>query len=127
MTNIEDFDPNLLSIVKIAYKNTDVVAYSIKCITIRSINNQNIDSENPLCLIFNNVDAYIIEEINENKYLIFALTKNNKKVLEIYRKLRNEIKNQIKTINGGKSIMYKKTLSKLGLIQMMMIYLWAKS
>ena len=127
MTNIEDFDPNLLSIVKIAYKNTDVVAYSIKCIMIRSINNQNIDSENPLCLIFNNVDAYIIEEINENKYLIFALTKNNKKVLEIYRKLRNEIKNQIKTINGGKSIMYKKTLSKLGLIQMMMIYLWAKS
>ena len=103
MTNIEDFDPNLLSIDKIAYKNTDAVAYSIKCIMMGSINNQNIDSENPLCLIFNNVDAYIIEEINENKYLIFALTKNNKKEkLEKYRKIRFDSND-------------------------MMIYLWAKS
>ena len=28
--------------------------------------------------------TYIIEKSNENKYLIFALTKKNKKVLEIY-------------------------------------------
>ena len=50
------------------------------------INNQNIDRENPLCLSFSDVDAYIIVE-SGNKYLIFALTKTNKKVLEICKKL----------------------------------------
>ena len=53
---------------------------------MQSINNQNIDREIPLCLSFNDVDAYITEE-NQNKYLIFALTENNKKVLELYKKL----------------------------------------
>ena len=34
----------------------------------------------------NDLDAYFIEE-NENKYLVYALTENNKKeVLEPYRK-----------------------------------------
>ena len=32
---------------------------------------QNIDNELLLCLSFNDIDAYIIEE-NESKYLIFA-------------------------------------------------------
>ena len=45
--------------------------------------------------------------------LVFALTKNNRKELEIYRKLWNEIKNQIKTINGGESIKYKKDFLKI--------------
>ena len=50
---------------------------------MESINNQNIDRENPLCLNFDDVDGCIIEESNVNKYLVFALTKNNKKVLGI--------------------------------------------
>ena len=53
---------------------------------MQSINNQNIDRVIPLCLSFNNIDAYIIEE-NENKYLIFSLKENNQKVLELYRKI----------------------------------------
>ena len=53
---------------------------------MQSINNQNINKGIPLCLIFSDVDAYIIEE-NENKYLIFALTENNKELLEQYKKL----------------------------------------
>ena len=104
MTNIKNFDPNLLSINKISYKSTDAVVYSTKYIMMEGINKQNIVSENLLCLIFINTDAYNIEESNENKYLIFALTKNNKKILETYRKLWNEIKNQTKTINIGESI-----------------------
>ena len=40
--------------------------------------------------------------------MTFALTKNNKKVLETYRKLWNEIKIQIETTDGGESIKYKK-------------------
>ena len=87
MINIKNFDPNLPSINKISYKNTDAVVYSIRYIMMESIKNQNIDSENPLCLVFSDVDAYIIEESNENKNLIFALTKKNKKALAIYRKL----------------------------------------
>ena len=48
---------------------------------MQSSDNKNIDRETPLCLSFYNVDTYIIEE-NENKYLIFALTENNRKVLK---------------------------------------------
>ena len=73
MTNVKNFNPNLLTIVKISYKNTDAVVYNIKYIMMESSNNKNIDSENPLCLTFNNVDAYIIEESNENKYLILSI------------------------------------------------------
>ena len=36
---------------------------------MKSIDNKSIDSENPLCLIFNYVYGYIIEESNAHKYL----------------------------------------------------------
>ena len=81
---------------------------------MQSINNQNIDREVPLSLSFSNVDAYIIEE-NENKYLIFALTENNKEVLEPYKKLWSKIKKQIKAINSGESIKYKNDFMKIRL------------
>ena len=42
---------------------------------------ENINSINPLYLIIGEVDGYI-EESNENKYLTFAFTGKNKKVLE---------------------------------------------
>ena len=71
-----------------------------------------MESENLLCLVFIDVDVYIIEENNENIYLIFDLTKNSKKILGSYRKLWNKIKNQIEIINGGESI-------RINLIQMM--------
>ena len=84
--DIENIDRNLLSINKECIKNTDDVIYKIKNITMESINNQSIDREVPLCFSFSNVDAYIIEE-NENKYLIFALTENNKSVRAIQNTL----------------------------------------
>ena len=62
-SGIKNVDPNLLSIKKIYTKNTDVVVYSIKYIMMESINNQNIDSESPLCLSFSDVGAYITEKI----------------------------------------------------------------
>ena len=97
--DIENIDPNLLSIDKKCMKNTDVVIYEIKYIMMQSINNQNVDRETPLCLSFSNVDAYIVEE-NENKCLIFILTENNKKVLELYKKnsgvkLKSQLKQEI--------------------------------
>ena len=107
--NIKNVDPNLLTIDKIPFKNTDGFVYNIKYIMKQSIDNKNIDGQNTLCLFFNNVDPYIIEE-SGNKYLIFALKKKNKKVLEIYRKLWNKIKNRIKAINSGESVKYKKDM-----------------
>ena len=47
--------------------------------------------------------------------MIFALTKKNRKVLGIYKKLWNEIKKQIKAINSGESVKYKKDLMKISL------------
>ena len=61
--NIKNIDPYLLSINKKCMKNTDAVVYEIKYIMMQSINNQNIDKEVPPCLSFSDVDAYIIEEI----------------------------------------------------------------
>ena len=81
---------------------------------MQSINNQNIDREILLCLSFSNVDAYVIEE-SENKCLIFALTENNKKVLNLYKKLWSEIKKQLKAINSDKSIKYKNDFMKIKL------------
>ena len=81
LNDIENIDTNLLNINKIYARNTDFVIYEIKYIMMQSSNNKNIDRETPLCLSFYNVDTYIIEE-NENKYLIFALTENNRNVLK---------------------------------------------
>ena len=88
MINIKNFDPNLLSMDKISFKSTDAVIYHIEYITMKSLDNKNLDSANSLYLIFNNVDGCIecnsTEEINENKYLIFASRDKNKEVLEKY-------------------------------------------
>ena len=58
---------------------------------MQSNNIQNIDREIPLFLSFSDVDAYITEE-NENKHLIFALTENNKDVLELYKNFGVKLK-----------------------------------
>ena len=79
MTNIKNFDSNLLSIDQISFKNIECVIYDIEYF-------KNLDNKNSLYLVFNNVDAYI-EENNENKYLIFASTDKNKEALENYTEL----------------------------------------
>ena len=71
MTNIKNFDPNLLCIDQVSFeKNTDCAIYEIEYF-------KNFDSANSLYLIFNNVDAYIeynpTEDDSETKYLVFVL------------------------------------------------------
>ena len=61
MIDIKTFDSNLLNIDKIPYKSIDAVNYNIRYITMKSLDHVNIESENPLYLIFNNVDKYIEE------------------------------------------------------------------
>ena len=105
MTNIKKFDPNLLSIDQISFKSTDCVIYDIEYF-------KNLNSKNSLYLAFNNVDGYI-EENNEDKYLIFALTDKNKEALENYTELWDETKDQIELISGNKPIKYEKDFRKI--------------
>ena len=63
-------------------------------------------------MIIGEVDKYI-EESNGNKYLTFASTDKNKKVLENYTKLWNQIKYHIQTINAGKYGEYEKDDMKI--------------
>ena len=98
--NIEEFDSNLLKIDKKSYKDIDI--YYIGYITIKKIGDcENIYSVNPLYLIIGKVDGHI-EENNGNKHLVFDSTDENKEVLKRYTQLRDGIKNEIETINGGK-------------------------
>ena len=63
-------------------------------------------------LIIGKTDGYI-EENNGNKYLVFAFTDGNKKVLAKVTKLWDEIKHLNETINGGKKGEYVKDFMKI--------------
>ena len=99
MINIKTFNPSLIKIDTKSYKNIGI--YHIGYITMKDSDHVKINSVNPLYLIIGKVERYI-EENNENKYLTFASTDKNKKVLEKYTKLWDEIKYHIQTINGHK-------------------------
>ena len=73
-----------------------------------------INSVNPLYLIIGDVDGHI-EENSGNKYLIFASTNKNKKVLQKYTNLWDEIKYHIQTINADKTGEYEKDYMKIKL------------
>ena len=67
---------------------------------------------NPLYLCFTHASGYI-EEINGNKYSIFDSTDENKKLLKKYNDVFNGIRDEIKTINGGKENDYEKDYMKI--------------
>ena len=102
----------MLSINKRYIKNTNIVAHEIKYITKQNIADQYIGRELPLCFSFLFIRAYINEEAKD-KYLIFALTEDNKN-LEIYKNLWNKVKKQIecKSIDCN-SIKYEKDPMKI--------------
>ena len=110
MINIEVFDSNLLKIDKKSYKT--VTIYNIGYITTKKIDDyESIYSVNPLYLIIGEVDGFI-EEKTGSKYLVFDSTDKNKEVKE-YTELCYGLKNEIKTINGGKEGYYGKDLAKM--------------
>ena len=110
MINVKNFDPGLLKIDKKSYKSIDI--FYIGYITMKDSDHVKINSINPLYLIIGEVDGYI-EENNGNKYLTFTSTDKNKKVLEKYTKVWDEIKYHIQTINAGKSGEYEKDYIKI--------------
>ena len=75
---------------------------------------ENIYSVNPMHLMTGKALGHI-EENNGNKYLVFDSTQlhstdGNKEVLKKYTELWDGIKNEIKTINGGKKVNMVKVL-----------------
>ena len=66
---------------------------------------------NPLYLHITHASWYI-KVINGNKYLIFDPTDESKELLKKYNDVFNGIRDEIKTINGGKENDYKKDYMK---------------
>ena len=80
MNYIKNFETNLLKIDRKSYKNNGI--YNMGYITIKKIDDyENIYRVNPLYLRVNHANEYI-EEKNENKYLIFDSTNENKELLK---------------------------------------------
>ena len=99
--NLKNLDLNPLNLDKKSL--TEVNVYCIEYITTtKDISDcENITSVNPLYIIINDIYGYI-EENNGNKYLFFASTDKNRKVLKKYLKLWDEIRYRIQTTNASK-------------------------
>ena len=94
MMNIKYFELNLLKIDRKSYKNIGI--YNIGYITIKKINYcENTYSVNPLYLQINHASGFI-EEKNENKYLIFDSTDENKELLKNTMMFGMELKTKSK-------------------------------
>ena len=112
MINLENFELNLLKIDEKHCKGIDI--YYIGYIIIKKIDDcENICSVNPFYLLVNHASGYI-EEKNGNKYLIFHDSVNEKKrLLKKYADVWDEIKNEIKAVNGGEENDYGKDYMKI--------------
>ena len=99
ITDIKDFQSNLLKIDKKQYKDIDI--YYIGYITIKNFGDWgNIYRVNPLYLIIYSATGYFKDKYGE-KYLILDST-------EKYDEVFSGIISEIKTINGGKELFYAK-------------------
>ena len=96
IVDLENFKSNLLNIDKKSRKHIDI--YNIGYITIKKIVDcEKIYNANPLYLRITHANGYI-QEINENKYIIFDSTNENKELLKKDNNVFNGIRNKIKEI-----------------------------
>ena len=110
MINIKDFDSSLLKIDNTSFKNTGM--YNVGYITIKKIDDyENINGINALYLMIGKVIGHI-KENNENKYLIFYFSDENKEVLKKYKVLWDGIKNRIENKNDAEC-KYGKDFTKI--------------
>ena len=83
---------------KKSYK--DICLYNVGYITIKKIGDcENIFSVNHLYLCITHASGYI-EEINENKYLIFDFIDENKELFKKYNDAFNRIMGNIKEVSN---------------------------
>ena len=109
----------------------EIEIYYIGYVTIKKIDDyNNINSVDPLYLMidemighfeYNSIECNSIEEKNENMYLVLDDIDENKEVLKKYEVWKG-IKKEIKTINSGEKIQYKKDFKKLGLSLMVICH-----
>ena len=97
--NINDLDPFLLDIKKKSSKDIDI--YYINYIQ------ENLNSSNSLRIKIDSATWYFKEK-NDEKYLIFDLTKE-------YEKVWSGIRSEIERINGGKKVFYEKNYRNIGI------------
>ena len=110
---LKSFKANLLKIDKKSYK--DIGIYDIGYITIKKIVEcENICSVNPLYLRIAHASR-CIEEINENKYLVFDSIDQNKELLKKYNDVVNGIMGKIKDVNSDECD-YEKDYMKIKFI-----------
>ena len=94
MINLKNVEPNLLKTGKKSYRNLGI--YNIGYITIKNIDNyESIYSVNPLYLQVNHASGYI-EEKNENKYITFDTTVENKELLKNMQMFAMELETKSK-------------------------------
>ena len=95
--DLKTFDSKNLKLDKKTYKNLDI--YNIGYVTIKRIGDcYDVNSVNPLYLRIDNASGYI-KKINEDKYLVFDVTDENKELLKRYHDVFNEIMGKIKKID----------------------------
>ena len=94
--DIKTFDPNNLKLDKKTYKDLDI--YNIGYVTIKKIGDCYVNNVNPLYLCIDNASGYI-EEINEDKYLVFDVRDENKELLKRYDDVFNGLIDKIKKID----------------------------
>ena len=108
ITDLKDFEPNLLKNNKKHYKGINI--YYTRYITIKKIDDyESIYSLNTLYLRINHASGYI-EEKNGNKYLIFESVDENKELLKKHNDILNGIKNKIKEVDDSECDYKKKRL-----------------
>ena len=76
----------------------NILIHYIRYVTIKDSKYLNINSMNPLYLIFNKGNGYF-EEINGSKYLMLVPTKESKKIIKKeYEELWSKIRDLIRSI-----------------------------
>ena len=102
---MKNFHSNLLKIGKKPHKDIDI--YYIGYITIMKFGDcENNHSVSPLHLIIHSATGYFKEK-NSEEYLIIDLT-------EKYKEVFSGIESEIKTVNGGKKLLYEKNYAWIG-------------
>ena len=99
MINIKNFHSNLLKIDKKSYK--DISIYYIGYITIKKFGDcENIHPVNLLYLIIHSAIGHFKEKNNKKYWILDSIDK--------YEEVLSGIRSEIKTLNGGKELFYKK-------------------
>ena len=84
MTNVNDFNPNLLLINEITTFNSGPTMFEISY----------CEESNTPYIVFNDIEC-VFKKGGINKYLVFYETQENKTMIENYTKIIDEIKDQI--------------------------------